>query len=136
MDPISGFSIATSDGSSRLPLHATSLERRLAHPAIKYDCAGEPVGKPASSSIWCPSLIRFVAVRGYDTPSVSPRVDPISGFSIGTSDRTCRLPLHVISSGGSLAHPAFMFDCAGEAVSGLLLDACAGPELLVLEVEV
>jgi len=70
VDPFSGFSIATSDGSSRLPLRVISLERRSAHPAIKYDCAGEPVGKPASSSIWCRSSNRFVAVRGYDTPSL------------------------------------------------------------------
>jgi len=134
VDPISGFSIGISDGSSRLPLHVISLEQRLVHPAIKYDCAGEAVGKPASSSIWCRSLIRFVAVRGWGTPSVSSRVDPISGFSIGTSEGSFRLPLHVASSGGSLAHPAYMFDCAGETVS--LLDVCAGPELLVLGVEV
>ena len=34
VDPISGFSIATSDGSSRLPLRVISSERRSAHPAI------------------------------------------------------------------------------------------------------
>jgi len=32
------------------------------------------------------------------------------------SDGSFRLPLRVTSSGGSLAHPAYMFDCAGEAV--------------------
>ena len=80
MDPISGFSIATSDGSSRLPLHVISLERRRAHSAIKYDCAGEPVGKPASSSIWCRSSIRFVAVRGLlpvSTPEWIPSRDSL-----------------------------------------------------------
>jgi len=55
------------------------------------------------------SSSRFVAGRGWE-----PRVDPISGFSIGISDGSSRLPLHVTSSGGSLAHPAYMFDCAGE----------------------
>ena len=38
--------LATSDGSSRIPLRVISSEGILAHPAIMYDCAGELVGKP------------------------------------------------------------------------------------------